>query len=141
MNEAQSVQDIRATAESTAAGVLAAVLKLDPRPPASLDLYRQRIEALADPTSPQALAELQRQQPILEALWHRFALDAVEARSPANRERLLRAALHAQQAHARTVVLIRAMALQEQQRLKVVVNSDGDGDALPPFNATVEALP
>lgn len=77
-----------------------------------LRIQRQQVEALKDPASPQALAVLARQLPLLEALFQRFAEDAVAERQPGRRGELLRGALQAQQAYARTFTLVRALAGQ-----------------------------
>lgn len=77
-----------------------------------LAIQRQQVEALKDPASAPALACLARQLPLLDALFQRMAEDAVAERVPGRRGELLRGALQAQQAYARTFALVRALAPQ-----------------------------
>ena len=79
-----------------------------------VDAMRQRLEALHDPTSPEGLAELKRQLLPMEALYLRFAEDAVTTKIPANRVLMLRAALQAQQGYSRTFALLHALTRQSQ---------------------------
>jgi uncharacterized protein (DUF2267 family) len=74
------------------------------------DLLRHRLQALRDPTAPEALAELAQQLPVLESLWQRFAAEALRAKRADDKAKLLRAALQAQQGYARTFALLRALA-------------------------------
>lgn len=83
-------------------------------PREALEQQRQRIEALRDPLAPNSLDELARQLPTLEALWQRFAVEAArEGGSPDHRVKYLKAALHAQQAFARTFALLRTLRHQQ----------------------------
>lgn len=75
---------------------------------------RRRVSTLVDPTTPTALEELTRQIPVLEGLFHKFAADALATSNPEAKTRLLRAALNAQQAHARSFALVRGLALLAQ---------------------------
>lgn len=100
-----------ATAEEAAAYVLGRALGLPAQNDGeALTVLRQRLEALRDPTSPEALDELRRHLPVLDTLWQRFAVEALKAKRPDDRARLLRTALQAQQAHARTFTLLRALS-------------------------------
>ena len=85
-------------------------------PAAALEELRQRVARLRDPTSPAALEELSGHLPLLDALWQRMAAEAVRAKRPDDRVRLLRAALHAQAAYGRTVALLHGLELQRQDQ-------------------------
>jgi hypothetical protein len=88
------------------------------------------VAALRDPTRPESLDELARQLPVLEALWQHFASQALRAKVAADKARLLRAALNAQQAHARTFALLRGLvAWQGKGVAAVAVDMVGDADA------------
>lgn len=118
-----------ASAEAAAAFVLGHALGLPAESEESaLAVLRQRVEALRDPTAPAALDELRRHLPVLDALWQRFSMEALKARRPDDRAKLLRAALQAQQAHARTFALLRALALQAKGQGVVTLElCPGDG--------------
>lgn len=74
---------------------------------------RERLEAIRDPLSPAAVAELQRQMVLMDRLFQRFAAEAATAKTNSvNRTLLLRAALQAQQGYARTFALLHASAAQ-----------------------------
>ena len=74
---------------------------------------RERLEAIRDPLSPAAVAELQRQMIVMDQLFQRFAAEAATAKTTSvNRTLLLRAALQAQQGYARTFVLLHTLAAQ-----------------------------
>ena len=74
---------------------------------------RERLEAIRDPLSRGALAELQRQMIVMDQLFQRFAAEAATAKTTSvNRTLLLRAALQAQQGYARTFVLLHTLAAQ-----------------------------
>ncbi len=116
-----------ATPTDAAAFLLSAALGADTLPPAdALAQLRQRVDALRDPTAPEALDELSRHLPVLEALFQRFAADALHMRKPEHRPKLLRAALQAQQAYARTFALLRTLAMQQQGQTAAVLE---DADA------------
>lgn len=122
-----------ASGEETAACVLAIALGNaigeERTTAAALAAQRQRLTALRDPTSDEALAELTRQLPTLEALWQRFAVAAVDAKRADDKVKLLRAALQAQQAYARTFALVHGLALQARSAAVVTVHlGDGSGD-------------
>lgn len=85
-----------------------------PLPQAALEAQRRRVEALRDPLATSSLDELARQLPTLEALWQRFAVESMTASSPETRFKYLKAALHAQQAFARTFALLRTLRYQQQ---------------------------
>lgn len=91
-------------------------------PAAALEELRQRVARLRDPTSPAALEELSGHLPLLDALWQRMAAEAVRAKRPDDRVRLLRAALHAQAAYGRTVALLHGLELQRRGLAVVSVN-------------------
>lgn len=95
-------------------------------PTKALEVQRQRVAALRDPTAPASLHELARQLPLLEALFQRFSAEALRTKSPDSKAKLLRAALQAQQAHARTFALLRGLALEAKSR--DVVNLDAEPD-------------
>ena len=87
-----------------------------------MDAVRSRLEALRDPMSAEAVAELQRQLPILEALFLRFSTEAANSSKGAvHRTLLLRAALQAQQAYSRSFALLHTVALQARAQEKTVV--------------------
>lgn len=107
-----------ATAEEATAYVMGRALGLPPKSEGeALAVLRQRVEALHDPTSPAALDELRRHLPVLETLWQRFAVESLNAKKADDRARLLRVALQAQQAHARTLALLRALSAPAAPRL------------------------
>ena len=91
-----------------------------------VDTMRERLEALHDPTSPEGTAELKRQLLPLEALYLRFAEEAVTTRLPANRVLLLRAALQAQQAYSRTFALLHTLARQGRDDANPVIELHTD---------------
>lgn len=89
-----------------------------------------RLEALQDPTSAAGLAELTRQLLPLEALYLRFSEEAsTSERSAASRVLLLRAAIQAQQAYARTFALLHTLARQGKQgeTSVIVLHPDSEG--------------
>ena len=97
-------------------------------PTKALEVQRQRVAALRDPTAPASLDELARQLPLLEALFQRFSAEALRAKGPDARAKLLRAALHAQQAYARTFALLRGMGLQAKGLAAVTIEAGSDAD-------------
>lgn len=112
-----------ASSEDGAAYLLALALGDSMTATGALEAQRQRVAALRDPTSPQALEELSRQLPVLEAVWHRLAAEALRSKYPGAKAQLLKAALQAQQAHARTFALLRGLALQDKGMATVTVES------------------
>ena len=122
----------RDSAEAEAA--VAAFIRGDAEfwPRAELEVQRQRVQALRDPLAPDSLDELARQLPTLEALWQRFAFESVRASSPDHRFKYLKAALHAQQAFARTLALLRTLRHQQAGARATVTLIDGpDNDNVP----------
>ncbi|MDP1899277.1 MAG: hypothetical protein Q8K96_02330 [Rubrivivax sp.] len=119
--------------EDEAAAYLLALALGDPAmtPTKALDLQRQRVAALRDPTSARSLEVLARQLPVLESLWQRFSVEALRAKGFGNKAQMLRAALQAQQAHARTFALLRGMALQAKGQGVVSLEDDADADDSP----------
>jgi hypothetical protein len=97
-----------------------------------LRIQRQQVEVLKDPTSAAALAVLARQLPLLEALFQRFAEDALAERQVSRRAELLRGALQSQQAYARTFTLVRALAPQAPTLV--------EGVTVPPDNGSGSGL-
>ncbi|MBE0548418.1 MAG: hypothetical protein IH627_12380 [Rubrivivax sp.] len=93
-------------------------------PAQALDMQRKRVQALRDPTSPQALDVLARQLPVLEALWQNFSVQSLRARTAADRAALLRVALHAQGAHSRTFALLHALSGPGEGRGRVCLDMD-----------------
>jgi hypothetical protein len=113
--------------EAGAAYVLSMALgRMTMTPTAALDEQRRRVQALRDPTAPAALDELARQLPLLEALFHRLAAEALCAPTVDSRARLVRAALQAQSAQARLIALVQGLALQRQGAARVAVDLDDD---------------
>lgn len=114
-----------------AAAYLLALAMGDPAltPTKALEVQRERVAALRDPTAPASLDELARQLPLLEALFQRFSAEALRAKRPDGRAQLLRAALQAQQAHARTFALLRGLALQAKGQAAVTLGESPDVDA------------
>lgn len=102
-------------------------------PVAALAELQQRVERFRDPAAPAALEELAGHLPILDALFKRYAAESLRARGPEGQARLLRAALQAQTAHARTVVLLEGLKGQRQGLTRVVLEDSASGDpgALP----------
>lgn len=94
----------------------------------ALEAQRARVAALRDPTSPQALDELTRQLPLLEALFQRFSYEALKEKRSDRAAGLLRVALSAQQAHARTFALVRGLAQQGKGLGAVLLDSESPRD-------------
>jgi hypothetical protein len=78
-----------------------------------LELERERLQTLANPSSPESMQALTAHLPVLEALFHRMALDALSCRYPAAKVALMRAALQAQNAYARTTALLSVLKQQQ----------------------------
>lgn len=76
----------------------------------ALELQRQCVAELRDPSSPAALAVLRRQVPVLEALFHRLVNDAAGSGSAGAVEARVRIALQTHQAIERTVALLVALS-------------------------------
>lgn len=84
---------------------------------------RQRVEAYTDPAGLAAINELAEHLPVLEALWLRFAAQATKEGGADKRAKLLRMALQAQNAYARTLTLVQGLVQQQQQQqARVMVN-------------------
>jgi hypothetical protein len=99
-------------------------------PRAELEAQRQRVQALRDPMAPDSLDVLARQLPTLEALWQSFAVASARASSPEHRFKYLKAALHAQQAFARTFALLRTLRHQQTgAKATVTLIDDNDPDS------------
>lgn len=119
----------RGAAEAEAA--LAAFIRGDAEflPREGLEAQRKRIEALRDPLAPDSLDELTRQLPTLEALWQRFAAESVARQaSPEQRFKYLKAALHAQQAFARTFALLCTLRQQRGAKASITLHDDEGPD-------------
>ena len=105
-----------ATATATladAAYIFGLVLGSDQPLEALVVALRERVEALRDPLSQEAAAELQKHLPLLDAVFMRFVAEATRTRKGSvHQTMLLRAALQAQQAHARTFALLHMLAIQ-----------------------------
>ncbi|MES2116824.1 MAG: hypothetical protein V4578_16805 [Pseudomonadota bacterium] len=84
-----------------------------------------RIDKLVDASGDDALSELAAHLPILEALFLRFATDAIETNLPANKSALARMALSAQASFGRTLALMAGLKLQRAGRAEVTVHDDG----------------
>ena len=94
---------------------------------------RERLEAIRDPLSPAALAELQGQMLLMDGLFQRFAAEAATARTTSvNRTLLLRAALQAQQGYARTFALLHTLAAQAKVNAARIIELRSDED--PPHH-------
>ncbi len=78
----------------------------------ALESEREALEALADPTSPESMQALSAHLPVLEALFHRLSMEAVNARQTTTKVALVRAALQAQGAYIRTAALMSGLNLQ-----------------------------
>lgn len=90
---------------------------------AALNELRQRVEAYTDPAGLAAINELAEHLPVLEALWLRFAAQATKEGGADKRAKLLRMALQAQNAYARTLTLVQGLVQQQQQQqARVMVN-------------------
>jgi hypothetical protein len=122
----------RDSAEAEAA--VAAFIRGDSEfwPRAELEALRQRVQALRDPLAPDSLDVLARQLPTLEAMWQFFAVQSVRASSPEHKLKMVKAALHAQQAFARTFALLRTLKHQQAGAKAAVNLIDGpDNDSAP----------
>lgn len=113
-----------ASSDEGAAYLLALAMGSGSDQASALEAQQKRVAALRDPTTPKALEELSRQLPVLEGLFHRLAAEALRSKHPASKGQLLKAALQAQQAHARTFALLRGLALQDKGMAKVTVDAD-----------------
>ena len=101
-------------------------------PAAALAELQQRVEHFRDPAAPVALEELAGHLPILDALFKRYAAESLRARRPEGQARLLRAALQAQTAYARSAALLEGLKGQRGLARVVLENSaSGDPGALP----------
>lgn len=118
------------TTEEAAAYVLSAALgRRNLSPAEALAGLRRRVEVLQDPLSPAALAEMRKHLPLLDALFQRFSIEALNTARAEQRTLLLRAALQAQQAYSRTFALLHGLALQAKGQGFVQIHDD-DGDGL-----------
>lgn len=90
-------------------------------PEGALSLLRQSLEALRDPTSPQALDAVARQVPVLEALFSTLTARAVAAPRASDAVALAGVALKAHTACVRTVTLLQGLDLQRRGRGAVTV--------------------
>lgn len=79
----------------------------------SLESESERLQALSNPSSPESMQSLAAHLPILEALFQRLSLDAISCRYPAAKVALMRAALQAQNAYARTTALLSVLKQQQ----------------------------
>jgi hypothetical protein len=72
----------------------------------ALEAEAESLQAMSDPTSPESMQALAAHLPVLEALFHRLAVEAVSCRQSAAKVAMMRAALQAQNSYLRTVALL-----------------------------------
>lgn len=113
-----------------AAALALAVIKGDDffRRAEAVEGLTARVAKLADAGSAESLEELAAHLPILEALFLRFASDAISTGMTVNKSALVRMALAAQTSYGRTVALIAGLKLQREGKAQVLV-SDVEGDS------------
>ena len=88
---------------------------------AAIEAMTAKATLLADGDSDAALEGLAEHLPVLNALFLRFSAEAVAAKAPDHRAKLVKIALGAQNAYARTQALIAGLRLQRQGKARVVV--------------------
>ena len=93
---------------------------------AAMEAMTLRIVKLVDADGQNALTTLACQLPILEALFHRYCLEAKYAKLPDHKSKLLRIALNAQTSYSRTQALIAGLQLQRQDKAHINVNLNND---------------
>lgn len=81
---------------------------------------RLKIVARAGPFSARSRALI----PVLQAIFFRLSVDAVNCRTPAAKAQLTKAALHAQNSYIRTVALLSDLHLQQRDRARLTVDSE-----------------
>ena len=82
-----------------------------------------RVAKLSDAGSVESLEELAAHLPVLEALFLRFASDAISTGHPANKATLVRMALAAQTSYSRTMALIAGLKLQREGKALVSIQA------------------
>jgi acyl-CoA hydrolase len=99
----------------TRASELVSLIKGDDNVSRSMALESEceHLKTLANPSSQESMLSLAAHLPVLEALFHRLSLDALSTRYPANKVALMRAALQAQNAYARTSALLSVLKQQQ----------------------------
>lgn len=90
----------------------------------AVESLNARVVKLANADSSEALMQLAAHLPVLEALYLRFAMEALEARMADHKSKLLRMSLAAQSAYARTVALIAGLKLQSQGKAYVNIENE-----------------
>jgi hypothetical protein len=91
---------------------------------AAIEAMTARATLLAVADSDDALESLAEHLPVLNALFLRFSAEAIAAKAPDHRAKLVKIALSSQTAYARTQALIAGLRLQRQGKAKVVVEDD-----------------
>lgn len=90
---------------------------------AAVEALTQRIVKLVDADGQDALTTLACQLPILEALFHRYCLEAKYAKQSDHKSKLLRIALNAQASYFRTQALLAGLRLQRQGTAHIDVSA------------------
>ena len=90
----------------------------------ALELEPARLQTLSNPNSPESMQALAAHLPVLEALFHRLSLDALNCRFPAAKVALMRAALQAQNAYARTMALLSVLKQQQSDNTALALECD-----------------
>jgi hypothetical protein len=90
----------------------------------ALEAESDYLQALTDPTTSEAMQVIGAQLPVLQAIFFRLSVDAVNCRTPAAKAQLTKAALHAQNSYTRTVALLSDLHLQQRDRARLTVDSE-----------------
>ncbi len=88
-----------------------------------LETERDNLIALSDPTSPESIEALAAHLPVLEALFHRLAVDASACKYAAAKAALMRTALQAQNGYLRTVAVVSELRQQQYDRNCITLDS------------------
>lgn len=91
---------------------------------AAIEVMTARATSLAVADSDEALENLADHLPVLNALFLRFSAEAIATKLPDNRAKLMKIALSAQNAYARTQVLLAGLRAQKEGRARVVGEVD-----------------
>ena len=91
---------------------------------AAIEAMTERAVVLAVGDSDEALESLADHLPVLNALFLRFSAEAVAAKLPDHRAKLVKIALASQSAYARTQALIAGLRAQREGRVRVVVEGE-----------------
>lgn len=97
---------------------------------AAIEAMTARVSRLTDPNADAStvVAELAAHAAVLDALFQRWATEAVRAAHPEHRTKFAKLALSSQASYTRTLVAIEGLKAQAKGRGRVVVHEEGDGD-------------